>query len=83
MSKLINLTGQKFGRLTALKYIGNRKWLCKCDCGEIANVDTYRLRTGGKKSCGCINKEKIVEYNKIAGGQIQRHKTEIGEIIII
>lgn len=65
MSKLIDLTGQKFGRLTALKYIGNRKWLCKCECGKIASVDTYRLRTGGTKSCGCINKERIVEYNKI------------------
>lgn len=32
---LIDLTGQRFGRLEVLKYNGNSRWECKCDCGKI------------------------------------------------
>lgn len=31
---LIDLTGQRFGRLEVLKYNGNSRWECKCDCGK-------------------------------------------------
>lgn len=68
LSKFIDLTGQKFGKLTVIKraddYIspkGNHfvRWLCKCDCGNEAIVAGSSLRAkNGTKSCGCINKEK-------------------------
>lgn len=57
-----DLSGQKFGRLTAIKIVGknkngSRQWLCKCECGNDAVVDQHRLSSGHTKSCGCISKE--------------------------
>lgn len=58
---IIDLTGQRFGRLIAVEYGYDQgkvlKWLCKCDCGNIKIVPTSYLRSGDTKSCGCYNKE--------------------------
>ena len=55
----LDLTGQRFGRLTVLRpaeNIGRRTaWLCLCDCGREAVVKTYHLRSGKCSSCGCKN----------------------------
>jgi hypothetical protein len=54
----IDLTGEKFGRLTVLKKDGHIKkciaWLCRCECGNIHRVTGNCLKSGGTKSCGCI-----------------------------
>ena len=53
-----DITGQKFGKLTALNYeIKNNKvyWTCKCDCGNICVVAGNNLKNGHTQSCGCIN----------------------------
>lgn len=70
-----DLTGRVFGRLTVLQQVedhiypnGKRRaqWLCQCSC----NIDSKcvvmgnSLLTNRTKSCGCLNKEKIIEYNK-------------------
>ena len=58
--KKLDLTGQKFGRLTVLAPAENIKdrtaWLCRCDCGREAVVKTYRLRNGRAVSCGCAER---------------------------
>ena len=41
---LIDLTGQRFGRLEVLKYNGNSRWECKCDCGKIVYPNGGNLR---------------------------------------
>ena len=55
--KKLDLTGQRFGKLTVLapaENIGSRTaWLCRCDCGREAVVPTRRLRDGRRTSCGC------------------------------
>lgn len=56
--KLIDLTNQKFSRLLVLKRV-NSKWLCICDCGKEKLVGSQNLKTGGTKSCGCFNKDRI------------------------
>ena len=70
---MLNLTGQKFGRLTVIKSTSERKngcivWECQCDCGNIVKVSSHSLKTGNTKSCGCLNlqkaKERIMQYNK-------------------
>ena len=66
MSKLIDLTGQKFGRLTVLERAIDpnckaTKWLCKCDCGKEKIVCGSNLTAGKTKSCGCYRKEKLKE----------------------
>lgn len=61
----IDLTNQKFGKLTALSFTGKRVgrnhliWSCKCDCGSITEVAANSLKTGHTKSCGCLHIEKV------------------------
>lgn len=55
--KKLDLTGQKFGKLTVLapaeNFNGRTAWLCQCDCGRKTVAKTYHLRSGHTKSCGC------------------------------
>ena len=57
LDKKLDLTGEKYGRLTVLtpaENIGRRTaWLCRCECGKETVVLTSRLRSGHTKSCGC------------------------------
>ena len=73
IGKVKDITGQKFGRLTAIELIGlkadasgNRRafWLCKCDCGNYVEVCGVDLRSGHTKSCGCIHKEMLTKRNQ-------------------
>jgi hypothetical protein len=58
MVKSIDRTGHVFGRWTALSRIsGQRKWLCKCECGTVRAVSTSHLRRGKSRSCGCLERE--------------------------
>ena len=53
--KAIDLTGQRFGSLTAKEVVyvkGVRKWKCQCDCGNITFVTSSKLKAGHTKSCG-------------------------------
>lgn len=67
MSKLIDLTGKVYGRLTVISF-SHRKdfsygrkyfWICKCECGKTTRVEISNLRAGTSKSCGCYNRECI------------------------
>lgn len=61
-----DLTGQHFGKLTAIKYIPGKpgKWECSCECGNITRVRAHHLINGITKSCGCY---KIKHPNKRQG----------------
>lgn len=52
-----DVTGKKFGRLTALYFDESRKpnthWMCRCDCGKEVSVRLQNLKTGETQSCGC------------------------------
>ena len=68
-SKVKDITGQRFGRLVAIRLTDERKnrqavWECKCDCGNIVKVISSRLRGGHKKSCGCLCKRTILQIGK-------------------
>jgi hypothetical protein len=50
--------GQIYGWWTTLHAIpsppmAKKRWLCKCKCGTIKNVDINSIRSGGSTSCGC------------------------------
>ena len=55
----VDLSGQRFGKLTVLAPAenvgGKTAWLCRCDCGREVAVKTHHLRSGHTKSCGCQN----------------------------
>ncbi len=58
-----DLTGQRFGRLTALYPLeekdasGKVVWRCRCDCGNETVVAVGSLVRGLTKSCGCLRQE--------------------------
>lgn len=61
-SKIKNLSGQKFGRLTVLYELHNHHkqgawWLCVCECGNLKELKGTALRGGDYKSCGCFIRE--------------------------
>ena len=69
---LIDLTGQKFGRLTVLyrdteaeklKKDRHAMWKCQCECGNQTTVIGKDLRAGKSQSCGCLQKERTSQAN--------------------
>ena len=60
MSKLIDLTEQRFGKLRVLSRAENVKgrtaWRCRCKCGTETVKITKYLRNGDTTSCGCAGK---------------------------
>jgi hypothetical protein len=64
-----DLSGQKFGRLTAIKVVGKNKkgesiWECLCDCGNITKSTCSNLKRGHTKSCGCYKKVCCVTHHE-------------------
>lgn len=66
VGKIVDRTGQRFGRLVAIELAGKSSlchalWLCKCDCGNEKVVLNDSLQSGRTLSCGCysvdINRE--------------------------
>ena len=74
MPRTIDLSGQKFGKLTVLEKGSskNRKlyWKCQCECGNIKEIPGSSLKLGAIKSCGCLKQkyksrsDKVVTYRK-------------------
>lgn len=61
MGKFVDLTGQRFGRLTVIKKTeknkyGGNMFLCKCECGNTKKVTAGHLNDGSVRSCGCLIK---------------------------
>lgn len=74
MGKLIDLTGNVYGRLTVIKRGKNigkaTAWLCKCSCGnpDLVLIRGDHLKSGVTQSCGCLHKESfsnIAKNNKV------------------
>lgn len=73
-TRLIDLTGKRFGRLVVLERTGTYKgvdgsggspiWKCQCDCGAITEVIGRNLRNGVTNSCGCIRRDRARGLNK-------------------
>lgn len=56
-----DITGLKFGNRTVLSFIGDQKWLCKCDCGHIGEVEGFKLKKGESTMCSqcLLNKKRM------------------------
>lgn len=62
--KVIDLTGRKFNKLTAIKktYKENRNesfYVWKCECGKEIISNGYAVKSGRTKSCGCVGRERF------------------------
>ena len=77
MPMALELSGKRFGYLEAICLSNNsenkiRKWVCKCDCGNIIEVRTTDLTRGNTKSCGCYQKKIAKEIKQKHGGSNKR-----------
>lgn len=54
MCRVVDISGQTFGRVTVVTYAGKSLWLCRCVCGTEKLLHGKRLRTGRTQSCGCL-----------------------------
>lgn len=84
MGNFKDITGEKFGRLTVIKRVENRKqnngrsvvqWLCRCDCGNEVKVTGDGLKNG-TQSCGCIRRTAIDLTGQRFGFLVVLNQTE-------
>lgn len=67
-----DISGLKFHRLTAIKYMGSPKktalWLFRCDCGNEKVLTGHAVRRSHKptQSCGCLRDEWLKNQNNIS-----------------
>lgn len=78
MTNALDLEGQTFGRLTAVKRTtnsgcGHVRWICRCSCdGREVVVTTGQLRKGETVSCGCYQREATAAANRTHGQSATR-----------
>lgn len=74
--KVIDLTGQRFGRLVVIERAENIKgkcfWKCRCDCGKQLIVSANHLRMHNTFSCGCYQKDMTSNARKKTGMSSKR-----------
>lgn len=75
-AKKKELTGQRFGHLTALERLEEKKgkdtsylWLCRCDCGKEIKASVNRLTSGRSTSCGCEKSKRMQARAKDIAGK--------------
>ena len=92
---IIDIVGDKYGRLTVLSESKRENniayWDCLCECGNKTIATTGKLRSGHKKSCGCLKSEAARDnaYKNLAGkkkisenGSLPKRKAKDGYVKI-
>ena len=75
-----DITGNKYGRLTAIARTENRaanqsyKWIFRCDCGVEKELESGNVIKGSTVSCGCVAKEQLKNLIESKGGAIHGMK---------
>jgi hypothetical protein len=64
----IDMRGRRVGRWSVLREVPRKRphngarWLCKCDCGTLKEMDGTSLREGTSRSCGCLQKHLLTTH---------------------
>ncbi len=79
-SKPKDWTGQKFGRLTAVKNTGNKIggnfiWEYLCDCGKTVELKSGNVVAGDVSSCGCYRKDLLTTHGATVGKKLSKNKS--------
>lgn len=60
-----DISNRRFGRLIAMYFLykkrGHAYWFCRCDCGKETITTLNKLEDKHTRSCGCLNKEKLLQ----------------------
>lgn len=79
MVSALDITGERYGRLIAVRRVQNRGrrtvWLFECDCGSTKKIGLEAVRGGLTQSCGCIKKEEIARRSTRHGHSVGRKKS--------
>ncbi len=81
-SKRYDRTGQKFGKLTAIRFVEIRKghayWEWLCDCGQTKVIQSGNVKSGDTSSCGCLGtllqREAHLESYALQKPKIKRYR---------
>jgi len=83
--RIVELAGQRFGRLTVVSRTtnepsGKARWEVTCDCGASLVVRSTALISGNTKSCGCLKLEMIGAHRRTHGlsNKTQEYRSWIG-----
>lgn len=84
MVSINDMVGRRYGRLEVVEFYGSKKgqrrWLCRCDCGGTAVVQTSHLVSGNNRSCGCLHIEAAKKNIKPLLRRRLRHgHTQLGK----
>lgn len=69
----LDVTGERYGRLTAVARVRQRPgvrgalWRFRCDCGRVVDLLLSNVRSGNTRSCGCLHREKVAERQRRHG----------------
>lgn len=83
MGATINIEGQKFNLLTAIRKTGKQTkakqyfWLCVCDCGKETEVNVGNITSGRTKSCGCLQLRKGASSPNYKHGRSQTKEYDL------
>lgn len=77
-----DITGQKFGKWTVLKYLGNQMYLCQCSCENHTTraIKKAALLNGQTTQCGCSKHDKaqqtlLERYGDIGPNRVNNPRT--------
>lgn len=75
----LDITGQRFGRLVAIRRVENKgrrtRWLFTCDCGVETEQLLEPIRAGYTRSCGCLRKDVTAARSLTHGHRRGRKST--------
>jgi hypothetical protein len=81
MGALLDLTGQRFGRLLVVERGENRgrhvMWRCQCACATERIVRAGHLRSGATQGCGCLSRS--AEHRAQAAALATKHGHAVGK----
>ena len=81
-----DISGQVFGRLTALSYAGTKGhgslWVCSCSCGKVKTIKYASLTRGTSTSCGCYRREVHANRRMRPEGHQRTQKNRMWRIYV-
>ena len=77
-----DITGQRFGKWTAIRHVGYGRWLCRCSCENQTEkiIRHTELLNGESKSCGCKRSEiyrntMLDRYGEVSSARLNNPRT--------
>lgn len=79
MTRGLDLTGQTFGRLTAIERTAQRMngsivWRCACACGTVKLIGAAELQHNKTRSCGCLHRESSAKQARRIDNRKHGHR---------